>query len=64
MTAGYRLYTGAIATERFAGDYNRLSDDIDAKRAVGMDVEALLNGRHNMFTAYALTEFRATRRTA
>lgn len=53
MKAGDVLFTGATVTAEFARLYERLSADIEAKREAGMVVEALLNGRHNLFVAYA-----------
>jgi len=52
MKAGDILFTGAIATKEFADSYNRMSEEIDKKEKIGMDVEALKNGRHNFFTSY------------
>jgi len=52
---GDRLFTGAIVTERFAKHYNQLSRDIEQKEKYGMNVEALKNGRHNLFNAYAVS---------
>jgi hypothetical protein len=55
MKLGERLFTGKIVeSESFVKSYNNLSDDIDNKDAIGMDTEALKNGRHNMFNAYAI----------
>ena len=52
---GDKLYTGKIVeSQSFADTYNNLSADIAAKEKIRMDVEALKNGRHNMFVAYAM----------
>jgi hypothetical protein len=52
----YKLYTGKIVmSQAFIDSYNQLSEDIDKKDAIGMNTEALRNGRHNMFVAYAIS---------
>lgn len=52
---GEKLYTGAIATAQFAAAYNRLTRQIlDFERAGRKPPESLLNGRHNVFNAFAL----------
>jgi hypothetical protein len=56
MTAGDRLFTGVIIVQSFADTYNQLSEDIAKKDAIGMNTEALKNGRHNLFMAYAMPE--------
>ena len=55
MEIGYKLFTGKIVkSESFVKSYNAISDDIEKKEAIGMNTEALRNGRHNMFNAYAI----------
>lgn len=55
MRAGERLYTGAIASPEFAAAYNAATAKIESFRDAGKPApENLLNGRHNLFDAYAL----------
>ena len=55
MNVGDILWNGTIITSQtFADTYNSLSDDIEAKQSIGMSVEALLNGRHNLFNSYCI----------
>jgi len=50
IEAGYVLYTGAIASQSFADNYNTQTDMIERT----INNEELKNGRHRMFTIYAL----------
>jgi len=54
LKPGDRLFSGAIVTKEFAENYNRLSIDIEQKEKLGMDTEALKNGRHNLYNAFAI----------
>jgi hypothetical protein len=55
MKLGDKLFTGKIVTDKtFVDNYNLISEDIEKKEALGWDVEALKNGRHNMFYSYAI----------
>lgn len=54
LQPGEKLYTGAIVSPSFADTYNALTDRIEAFRQEGREPpESLLNGRHNVFDAYA-----------
>jgi hypothetical protein len=54
MTAGQRLYTGAIVTPDFADLYAALTARIESFRAAGREApENLLNGRHNALATFA-----------
>ena len=54
LKPGDRLFSGAIVTQEFAENYNRISMDIEKKDKIGMNTEALKNGRHNLLNAFAI----------
>ncbi|NCD26433.1 MAG: hypothetical protein EOL86_12695 [Deltaproteobacteria bacterium] len=50
IQVGYKAYNGAVLRNQASIDtYNRLTDEIEAKRAAGLDVDWLLDARHRHF---------------
>lgn len=48
LKIGERLWNGNIVTTQLAEAYNRATVEIEKRQALGMNVDALLNGRHNL----------------
>lgn len=53
MPYGFKDFAGVVWRDAWVDTYNTLSETIEQKRELGLDCEALLNGRHNFFTSIA-----------
>ena len=51
---GFVAFTGVKWTNDMVDSYNALAEKIETHKQAGFDVEHLLNGRFNLFTAFSM----------